>query len=63
MNKSQKINEAKRLFQQVYARRNFSAKEYWCCIDAIERDPTGALRCYRAILASYGGNNERKSAR
>lgn len=50
-----KVNEALIIFFEVHRYLLLSNMEYTFCLEAIKRDPTGALRCYKAILASYGG--------
>ena len=74
MNSSEKAKEAMRLFRfcdsQVRHDTKLRFEEYMDCLNAIRRDPTGALRCYRAIANSYGGcdgsgmvGNQRKRGR
>jgi hypothetical protein len=55
-NKSRKIKDATKLFWRCFDRgAPLNLNEALDCVEAIKRDPTGALRCYKAILNSYGG--------
>ena len=53
MTNHDKAIKARHLLFRCLERLRLNTAEFSCCMDAIDRDPTGALRCYRAIWCSY----------